>query len=361
MNATTVDPVSWVRPEVRALKAYHLDLTPSRYKLDQNEVPFDLPRTLKRRVAALLLERSWARYPDFHSDALRRALGRLHGWPAAGVLVGSGSNELLGVTVEAFARPGGEILATRPSFSLYETLIVRAHATPRYVVAGDDLRLPLAALHRAVDEDPRRPLILCSPNNPTGDALTVAEVDDLLGRLAAPLLLDNAYGEFCEHDYRPLLERHRHLILFRTFSKAWSLGGLRLGYLMADPALTEELMKVKLPYNVSFLSAAAGAAILEARHAAERRVRVLLGRRPQWAAMLAAAGFHVYPSQANFLLARHPRAPEIGRALDRRGIRIRVLGGHPILAECLRFSVGDGPALRAVRQALSEIMEEEPS
>ncbi|HEX9733922.1 MAG TPA: histidinol-phosphate transaminase [Thermoanaerobaculia bacterium] len=356
MNAAAADPVSWVRPEVRALKAYHLDLTPSRYKLDQNEVPFDLPRALKRRVAALLLERSWARYPDFHSDALRAALGRLHGWPAAGVLVGCGSNELLGVALEALAGPGREVLATRPSFSLYETLIVRAHAAPRYVTADEDLRLPLARLREAVDEDPRRPLLLCSPNNPTGDALTAGEVDDLLGRLSAPLLLDNAYGEFCDHDYRPLLDRHRHLILFRTFSKAWSLGGLRLGYLLADPALAAELLKVKLPYNVSFVSAAAGEAILEARQAAERRVRVLLGRRPQWASMLSAAGFQVYPSQANFLLARHRRAPEIGRALDRRGIRVRVLGGHPVLAECLRFSVGDGPALRAVRAALREIL-----
>lgn len=351
-----VDPVACVRPEIRALGAYHLDLSPTRHKLDQNEVPFDLPPHVKRRVAALLLERSWARYPDFHSEALRRALGELHDWPAQGVLVGCGSGELLGFVLEAFARPGGEILGTLPSFSLYKTLVVRAHAVPRFFSADDDLRLPLAALERAVEEDPRRPLLLCSPNNPTGDALTPEELEGLLERLEAPLLLDNAYGEFSAHDYLPLLRRHRHLVVFRTFSKAWSLGGLRLGYLMADPELVGELVKVKLPYNVNFLSAAAGEAILAARADAERRVRVLLGRRPQWSALLAEAGFHVYPTETNFVLGRHPRAPEIGRALDERGIRVRVLGGHPVLAECLRFSVGDGRALRATREALAEIM-----
>ncbi len=354
---SAVDPVTWVRPEIRDLAAYHLDLSPTRYKLDQNEVPFDLPPAVKRRVAEVLLRRSWARYPDFHSDRLRKALGRLHDWPAAGVLVGNGSNELLGIAVEAFVRPGQEVLATAPSFSLYETFAARAHARLVSLPAADDLRLPVAELRRAVDENPRRPLLLCSPNNPTGDAVTPGELEDLLERLSAPLLLDNAYGEFCAHDYRPLLRRHRHLLVFRTFSKAWSLGGLRLGYLLADPALAAELLKVKLPYNVSFLTAAAGEAVLAARAAAERRVRVLLGRRPQWSAMLAAAGFHVYPTEANFVLARHPRAAAIGRALDQRGIRVRVLGGHPLLAQCLRFSVGGGRALRATRQALAEILE----
>ncbi len=168
---SAVDPVEWVRPEIRDLKSYHLDLTPTRYKLDQNEVPFDLPAVLKRRVAAQLMERSWARYPDFHSDALRAALGRLFDWPAEGVLVGCGSGELLLLAIEAFARPGREVLATAPSFSLYKMLIARAQAVPRFLSADDDLALPMAKLRDAVAEDPRRPVVLCSPNNPTGDAV----------------------------------------------------------------------------------------------------------------------------------------------------------------------------------------------
>ncbi len=356
-----IDPVALVRDEVRKLGVYHLDLSDCAHKLDQNEVPYELPRALKRRIAERLAERPWAVYPDFHSDKLRAALGRRHRWPAEGVLVGNGSNELLGVALEALARPGGEVLGTLPSFGLYKMFAVRAAAVPRCVGPRDDLRLPLAELAAEVESDPRRPVILCSPNNPTGDAATPEAVEALLQRLRAPLLLDNAYGEFCAHDYRPLLARHRHLVIFRTFSKAWSLAGWRLGYLLADPALVAELIKVKLPYNVGFASAAAGEEALAAGAAAERRVRVILGRRPQWGLMLEECGFEVFPSEANFLLARWG-APEevdaIRRGLEARSIRVRDVSGYPGLAGCLRFSVGSGAALRATRQALEEITTE---
>ncbi|MEM9596405.1 MAG: histidinol-phosphate transaminase [Acidobacteriota bacterium] len=357
---TPPDPSSLVRPEVRDLKIYHLDLTPCLHKLDQNEVPFDLPTRLKRRVAERFAERSWATYPDFHSDALRRALGERHGWPMEGVLVGNGSNELLGVCLEAFARPGQEVVGTSPSFGLYGMFAKRAGAVPRFVQAGDDLALPLRGLRTEIEKDPRRPVILCSPNNPTGDAATPEEVEGLLEILEAPLLLDNAYGEFCRHDYRPLLRRHRHLVIFRTFSKAWSLGGLRLGYLMADPALVTELMKVKLPYNVGFATALAGEAVLESPAAAERRVRVLLGRRPQWEGMLRDRGFEVFPSEANFLLARAPGGRDVDtvrRGLEARGIRVRDVSGYPGLANCMRVSVGSGGALRDVASALDDLLE----
>jgi histidinol dehydrogenase len=347
-----------VRPELRALPAYHLDQTPCRHKLDQNEVPWEPPRRLKRRVAEALLAADWARYPDFHADALRHALGDLHGHPWQGVLVGNGSNELLGLALEALARPGGEVLGAEPSFGLYRMFVTRAGAVPRFLPPRPDLRLPIDELLAEVERDPRRPLLLCSPNNPTGAAATSEEVEALLARLEAPLLLDNAYGEFCRHEYRPLLARHPHLLLFRTFSKAWSLAGLRLGYLLGHPGLVAELIKVKLPYNLGHAAALAGGAALAERQAAARRVAVLLGRRPQWAAALAAAGLEVFPSEANFLLVRCGAGGEARRIRDglaARGILVRDVGSYPGLAGCLRVSVGSGAALRAVRTALTEL------
>ena len=148
---------------------------------------------------------------------------------------------------------------------------------PRRLTHGEEASLVehLEELEAEVERDPRRPLLLCTPNNPTGDALPPERVEALLERLQAPLLLDNAYGEFCRYDYRPLLARHRHLILFRTFSKAWSLAGLRLGYLLADPALVAELIKVKLPYNLGHAAVLAGRAQadLRRRRVASRRRR----------------------------------------------------------------------------------------
>jgi histidinol-phosphate aminotransferase len=361
---SALDPARFVRPELRALGAYHLDLSPSRHKLDQNEVPWDLPRRFKLRMAELLLAADWARYPDFHADELRRDLGRLHGHPAEGVLVGNGSNELLSVALTALVAPGGEVLGAEPSFGLYPGFVLKAGGVPRFLAPRQDLRIPADELEAEVERAPRRPLLLCTPNNPTGDALPVERVERLLERLEAPLLLDNAYGEFCRHDYRPLLARHPHLVLFRTFSKAWSLAGMRLGYLLADPRLVAELIKVKLPYNLGHAAGIAGRVALEAAGAAERRVRLLVARRPQWGAMLAEAGFEVFPSEANFVLIRTPPqepARQVQTKLAERGVRVRDVGGYPGLAGCLRVSVGSGASLRAMRAALRGESTAEPA
>jgi histidinol-phosphate aminotransferase len=359
--AAAADPAAFVRPEIRALAAYRLDQTPCRFKLDQNEVPWELPPPLKRRVAAAIAAAPWGRYPDFHADRLRRALGERHGWPWEGVLVGNGSNELLALTLAAVARPGGEVLGTAPSFGLYPGFAAAAGARWRPLGPRGDLALPVAELLAEVDRDPRRPVVLASPDNPTGGAVAPADLARLLARLEAPLLLDNAYGEFCRHDYRPLLDAHPNLVVFRTFSKAWSLAGLRLGYLLARPELAAELVKVKLPYNLGRAGIEAACAVLAHPAPAERRVRALLARRGRWAATLERAGLEVFPSEANFLLVRAPGGPPASAALRRglalRGILVREVGHYPGLAGCLRVSVGDGRAERAVAAALAEILE----
>jgi histidinol-phosphate aminotransferase len=355
-----VDPVSFIRPELRRLAAYHLDLRPARHKLDQNEVPWDLPFRLKQKAAELLLEADWARYPDFHADALRQTLGRLHDHPWEGVLVGNGSNELLSVTLTALVPPGGEVLSVEPSFGLYRSFVLKAAGVPKFLPPREDLRLQADEIEAEIERNPRRPLLLCTPNNPTGDALPPDRIAYFLERLQAPLLLDNAYGEFCRWDYRPLLAEHPHLILFRTFSKAWSLAGMRLGYLLADPRLVAELIKVKLPYNLSHAGAITGRVVLEAEEEAQRRVRVIVARRAQWARMLAEEGLEVFPSEANFLLVRCEsleRTREIRDGLAARGILIRDVSGYPGLANCLRVSVGSGAALRDFHLALEEIRE----
>jgi len=355
------DAASLVRPEVRALSAYHLDQTPCRFKLDQNEVPWDLPRRLKDEVARRLAATDWARYPDFHGDALRRALGRFHGHPWRGVLVGNGSNELLGVALEALARPGGEVLSFEPTFGLYRMFALRPGADLRSLPPREDLRIPYRELREEVRREPRRPVVLCTPNNPTGDALTPERVETLLGEMEAPLLLDNAYGELSRHDYRPLLDDHPHLLIFRTFSKAWSLGGLRLGYVLGHPDLITELIKVKLPYNLGHAGLVTGQVVLEAARVMRRRVTVLRALRDRWLATLRRRGFHVFPSEGNFLLVRVE--PErvgldvgaVRRGLAERGVLVRDVSHYPGLAGCMRVSVGSRSALRAVEAALDEM------
>jgi len=358
MSAAGASPARFVRRELRALRAYHLDQVVCRHKLDQNEVPWDLPRRLKHEVARRLLACDWARYPDFHAGELRAALAAAHGHPADGVLVGNGSNELLGVALEALVAPGAEVLGADPGFGLYPMLVARSGGRYRPLPPRADLRLPVDELLAAARREPRRPLVLCTPNNPTGDAAAPERVGELAAALDAPLLVDNAYGEFCRFDYRPLLAAHPNLLLLRTFSKAWSLAGLRLGYLLAHPELVAELIKVKLPYNLGHGTAAAGLVALDAAAVAARRVRLLVGRRAQWAAMLERHRLEVFPSEANFLLVRcasPERSRRLRDGLAERGILVREVGHYPGLAGCLRVSVGDGRALRATDAALREV------
>ena len=349
----------FARPEVRALHAYSLDLSPSRFKLDQNEVPWELPRRVKEEVARRLIDREWARYPDFHAERLRKRLAETHAWTPDGVLVGNGSNELLAATLAAVGGPGREILGLAPSFGLYPVFALQSGASYRAVGPRADLALPLAELESEIERDPHRPVLVASPNNPTGEAISPEVIERWAGKLAAadaPLLLDNAYGEFCRHDYRPLLASCPNLVIFRTFSKAWSLAGLRLGYLLAAPELVREIVKVKLPYNLGHAAAIAGELALDNAAAVERRVRLLVARRAQWRALLETSQDEVFPSEANFLLIRNERQKSllVKDSLAERGIRVRDVSAGPGLEGCLRFSIGTGAALRAVAQTLGQ-------
>ncbi len=354
-----------VRPELAALPTYALELAECRFKLDQNEMPWDLPQEVKEGIRRRLEALDFARYPDFHGDSLARVLATYHGHDPAGVLVGNGSNELLAAALTLFGGPEGEVLALAPCFSLYRPMTLASGARLRVLGPRPDLRLPVDELLAEVEANPRRPVILTTPNNPTGEGVSPEWVEALLEKLEAPLLLDNAYGEFCGYDYRPLLARFSHLLLFRTFSKAWSLAAVRLGYVLTSPALVELLKKVKLPYNVGAVSVAAGEECLAHSDLLEERVRRVIALRPFWADALTARGFEVWPSEANFVLVRCPEgdAGRVWRGLASRSVRVRDFssaGGSSAgaLAGCLRISIGDEAALAATLQALDEIFEE---
>ena len=364
MKKPSIRTIESVGPEVRSLPVYTLETVSEaapRFELDQNESPWEPPRRVKERVARELLEAPWARYPELHAETLREALSRHHDWPADGILVGNGSNELLALSVESFTAGSRALLSAHPCFGLYPLYAVRAKAEALFLGPRDDLALPVAELRAEAARRPDRPLLLASPNNPTGEALPPETIAELAGALDAPLLLDAAYSELSDHDYRPLLDEHPNLVLFRTFSKAWALGGLRVGYLLAHPDLVAELIKVKLPFNVGRMTAFAAIATLDEAAAVSRRVAVLRRRREEWAAMLRRLGreadLEVFPSQANFLLVRLPSAGAaraLRRGLADRGVLVRDVGGGPGLAGCLRISIGTRPAFRALRDALRE-------
>jgi histidinol-phosphate aminotransferase len=323
------------RAVVAAMTAYTLELCEADVKLNQNESPFDVPRDVKARVLARMAERPWNVYPDFESTALREALAEAYGLVPENVLVGNGSNELLAAAISTFVGPGTPVVVPRPTFALYEKLATIAGGLLLPVeLEPDSGVLPLEGLlaHAA----PGVVVIVCSPNNPTGGVLPGGGLETLLAT-GATVLFDRAYGDFAGDALPPL---HERLVTFSTFSKAWGLAALRVGWLATTAATAREIRKVKLPYSLNVLSEAIAVDALAHRTTRDENVRRIVAERERMAAALRPYA-EVFPSAANFLAFRPPRnSREVFEELHAAGILVRDISSYPRLRNCLRVSIG---------------------
>lgn len=352
------------RDVVAAMTAYTLELREAEIKLNQNESPFDLPPALKDEVLARVAERPWNIYPDFESMALRGALATAYGYRPENVLVGNGSNELLAATIGAFVGPDTPVIFPKPTFSLYEKLITVAGgmAMPIAVDPATGV-LPLDEMLEAIEGLRRRSppaavlqpvVIVCSPNNPTGGVLPPHGIDTLLAT-GATVLFDRAYGDFQagECGLPPL---HDRLVTFSTFSKAWALAALRVGWLASTAATCNEIRKVKLPYSLNIISEAVAAMALDHRELRDANVaRTLTERARVFAAMQPFVT--PYPSQANFIaFTSGMPAKQLFEALVARGVLIRDISSA--VPNALRVSIGSREQNDRFLLALGEIVSE---
>jgi histidinol-phosphate aminotransferase len=355
------EPLAAVKPAVRSLAAYTLAARQAPVKLNQNESPYDFPETLKRRVLDEALARPWSRYPAFDPRELVEALARSAGWTAEGVLAGNGSNELIQAVFMVTVGPGTRVVVPEPTFSLYALLTRILGGDTLAATLGPELEYqpaPLLALAREL-----RPglVVICSPNNPTGSVLEPEDIEALCTASTGLVVVDEAYHEFSGRSAVPLLARHPNLVVLRTFSKAMSMAGLRVGYLLAAPALAREIDKARLPYNLNFFSqAAALAALADPAPLREGVERVVSSRQELFRRLAHVAGVRPFPSQANFILFEleqaDPRA--VFESLCRRGVLVRDVSAYPRLSRCLRVTVGTDDEneafLEALRHALAE-------
>jgi histidinol-phosphate aminotransferase len=338
------------RSVVAAMTAYTLELREAEIKLNQNESPFDFPRELKERVLARMAERPWNLYPDFESTALRTAIAKAQSLAPENILVGNGSNELLAAAIGAFVGPGTPVVFPRPTFALYEKLVTIAGGLPIPIEFDPDSGLlPLDAMLDAIAKHQDAVAIVCSPNNPTGGVLPDRGLDALL-KSGAMVLLDRAYGDFDGVGAGALAAT---LVTFRTFSKAWGLAALRVGWLTSTAENCREIRKVKLPYSLNVISEAIAALALENRDIRDRNVaRIVAERERVFAAMQSIPKIRVFPTQANFITFRTPTP--LFDALWARGILVRDLSGYPRLQGCLRVSIGTREQNDAFLAALEE-------
>jgi histidinol-phosphate aminotransferase len=329
-----------VRPDLRDVVPYGAPQLDVPVRLNTNETPMAPPRDffehLAKRVAALDLHR----YPDRRAWALRTALGVRFGLPPERVWAANGSNEVLLQLFQAYGGAGRRLLLTSPGYSAHP-LIGRVTGTDTVAVDLDeDFALPPSLAERAVvDHDPD---IVCiaSPSNPTGIVVELEAVRALHDAGRALVIVDEAYVEFGGTSAVALLDELPRLVVSRTFSKAWRLAGLRLGYLLAHDWVIDDLRKVRLPYHLDALTQEAGLVALELADDVTAHIAELSAERDRLHAELAAMdGVHVWPSAANFLLFRTTVENLFDRLLT-HGVLVRDFSDKPRLQGCLRVSVG---------------------
>jgi len=356
------DLLQHIRPAVRARSEYVVDMPDGiDVKLNQNESPFDLPEALKQELLDAHRQVEMNRYPSEQPEELRHALAEHDGVDPDQILVGNGSNEITYTFGLAFLDPGDPVVLPRPMFSLYEKVMRLQEAALTSVPPRDDFGFDADALATAAADTDAVLTILTTPNNPTGLAMTLDEIERIVTASSGFVVVDEAYVEFNpEGTAAELLDRHPNVLILRTLSKGFGLAGARLGYLLAHPAVVDELMKARLPFMVDRFAEQTALAVLRRPGLIEDRVqRIQASITDLTEALQAMDRVEVVPSQANFVIFTTPvPADALQDRLADRGVLVRNMGGYPELQGYLRVSAGTKTENNAFLDALETSLEE---
>jgi histidinol-phosphate aminotransferase len=351
-------PRSVIRDEVRSISAYHVPDSRGLIKLDAMENPYSLPAELREQIAGLASEASLNRYPDPGAAALKAQLREaMHVPEGMDLLLGNGSDELIQILALAVNRPLAVLLGVEPSFVMFR--MVAAFTGIRYVGVPltPEFALDVQPLQAAVREHQPALTFIAYPNNPSGNLFDAEAIHALIDASPGLVVVDEAYHAFAGRSFLPELARYPNLLVMRTLSKL-GLAGLRLGMLIGRAGWLSELDKLRLPYNVNILTQQIAACVLRRPDVLEAQAQAICGARTRLLAGLQSLpGVRAFPSHANFILFRAPRADAVFAGLKARGVLIKNLSGsHPSLIDCLRVTVGTAEEnerfLSALQQSL---------
>jgi histidinol-phosphate aminotransferase len=355
----TASATARLRPDVQAMHAYAVQDCTGMVKLDAMENPYQLPPALQAELGQRLGALAVNRYPGARIDDLRAALARHVALPSGcALMLGNGSDELISLLALACAMPGASVLAPVPGFVMYAMSAQLQGLAFHGVPLTPDFELDEAAMLAAIAQ--HRPAItyLAYPNNPSANLWDDAVIERIIlavGEQGGLVVMDEAYQPFASKSYIDRMDRHGHVLLMRTLSK-FGLAGVRLGYLMGPQALIEQVDKVRPPYNVSVLNcecalfALEHEAVFAAQALAIREQRAML-----FEALADFPGVRAYPSDANMILLRVPDAQRSFNGLRQRKVLVKNVSSlHPLLANCLRLTVGTADENRLMLAALQE-------
>lgn len=334
-----------IRQDVQSMHAYAIQPSAGFVKLDAMENPFRLPAELQRELGERLGRVALNRYP---TRCVADVIAALTAYvkPPAGckLMLGNGSDELISLLALACDVPGASILAPLPGFVMYEMSAKLQGLKFVGVPLTADFELDEAAMLAAIEQ--HRPAItyIAYPNNPTANLFDDAVIERIVaavGKQNGLVVFDEAYQPFSSKTWMQRMAAHEHVLVMRTLSK-FGLAGVRLGYMAGAAALIDEIDKVRPPYNISVLNAEATLFALEHADEFARQAAILRDERERLHAALAAMpGVAPFPSEANMILVRVPDSKRAFEGMKQRGVLIKHIAGlHPLLANCLRLTVG---------------------
>ncbi|MCF0199148.1 MAG: histidinol-phosphate transaminase [Bacteroidaceae bacterium] len=328
-----IDLKSLVRPNIWNLVPYscardEFKGRPASVFLDANENPYNAPIN---------------RYPDPLQTELKTMLSPMKQVPVDNMFLGNGSDEAIDVVFRVFCEPKEDnVVAIAPSYGMYQVCAEVNDVEYRTVLLNSDFQVSADAILAACDEH-TKVVFLCSPNNPTGNDLLRSEVERILNEFAGIVVLDEAYSDFSSHrPFRLDLDSYPNLIVLNTMSKAWGAAAIRLGMAFADKAIIELMNRVKYPYNVNQLTQERAMETLRQTEQFQQRLSVILHERDHMLPAFAELPIckHVYPTDANFFLARVTDADRIYNYLVDRGIVVRNRNRVVLCGQCLRITIG---------------------
>lgn len=353
-------PEELIRPQIRTLTAYESKPVPDCVKLDANENPLPWPSGMKEKLFKEQFELN--RYPDGEAVELKKALSKYTGIPAEGVLTGNGSDELIQLIMTTFGGDNKAVVLHPPTFSMYwagakvtGTAIIEVPLLER-----DDLevRLDVDEILKAAARPEVHILILCNPNNPTGSLYPREDILRIVEESGKIVIVDEAYAEFSGETVIDQIQNYPNLIVMRTFSKAFAMAALRLGYLLGQPTTIELLNRARQPFNVNALTQRAGVIALEYLEEYKEQIRSIVEETQKiYESLKTLPGVRVFPTRANFILFQ-PENPEIVyQELMKQGFLIRNMGNLPVIGKALRLSAGLPEENQRLVRILREILE----
>ncbi len=344
---------SWVRTTVRDIPLYYNP----KVKAVRMDTSTNVrgPNTVMRDVLVKCMDMDLNQYPAPYSDGLREALASTYGLKADNFVVGNGSDEALDIIFKSFLEPGETVVAPYPSYVLHG-FFARINGG-RFVTV--DLKPGFQLDSDALLGAGGKVIILCTPNNPTANAFRRRDVERVVREHDGPVIVDEAYGEFSDASFLPQVDDYDNLIVTRTFSKAYGLAGLRVGYMASNLRMAEVMQRVKIPYSLDRVSEMAAVAALTNRSYVEETVAMVRRERERLSRGLAELGFTVFPSESNFILFRSPRpSAELVSRLAAKGVLIRDFGRLRMLEDCVRTTVGTEELNVMLLTKLKEVLDE---